>query len=538
MKKLLIGLFAFILVLSGCSNSDIYTFSIMADLESLDPTNSSYSQTFQLYSDIYSGLTKVNGDLELENAMAEEITASDDGLTYTFKLREDAIWSDNTGEEMGPVTANDFVFGWQRMVDPNVASSYAYIFDVIENGSKVSSGELPIEEFGVTAIDDYTLEVKLEYPAPYFTSMLSFGVFSPQPEGAYEMYGDDFASSEDTMWYNGAYYVSSFDPAFETIIEKAPLYYNADSVQVESIKYKVNTDSQAAINAFDAGELNYTEVQNSEEYDTRIADGTVKDSATGYTFYAVLNTSENSVTSNENLRKAIAYGFDRDVLLEGVYGDIHQPIEYIIPSGITPSAYDGIEYRDYSDDSLITYNPDLANEYFDKYMEEMGYSDRSQIEIELLSSDSTGNTNINETLKALYEQEFGITILTTVQPFEQYVESRNSGAFDITITGWGPDYADPSTYLSLWTTTNIGSLNFASYSNPKYDELYSEALLETDVDKRFTEFAELEKMLVDEAVLVPFYQKNAPYLLTDGYTQPVHTFLKVSHEYTTYTETE
>lgn len=257
----------------------------------------------------------------------------------------------------------------------------------------------------------------------------------------------------------------------------------------------------------------------------------MNDELTAYSFYAVLNNDKKAVTSDEDLRMALSYGFDRDKILESVYGDIHKSIDYLIPKDVTTSAYDGVEYRDYAGDKLASFNKDKANEYFDKYMKKMGYKDRSEIVVNFLTSDTSQGSKLAEVLQSYYLQTYGITIQTTVQPFTQYVESRSSGAFDMYIQGWGPDYADPSTYLGLWQSSQIGIQNYAGYKNDEYDKLYEQANGELNVDKRFEEFAKLEKMLIDSGTVIPFYQKNNPIVLSEGTTDPQHLFLKISHEF-------
>lgn len=536
MKRLIAVLVSFLIVLAGCtSSSDSFVYLINNSIETMDPVGASYSQTFQLFSNIYQGSMQIDGQSELINGGAESVDVSDDGLTYTIHLRDDVHWVDNTGADMGLVTANDYVGEYQRMVDPSEASIFSYIFEIIENADEVIAGEMDPSELGVKALDDYTLEITLNTVAPYFESMLAFGSFSPQPMAAIEKYGSDYGTSAETTWYNGAYYVTSYEPDYEVVIEKNPLYINADNVTLDEVVFRVSTDSTTRYNSFINGESDYAEITTAEDYEEGIADGTIQDKLTSYSYYAVLNARDDAITSNLNLRKGLAYGFDRDTIVKGVYGNINQPIEYIIPADLTTSSYDGVDYHDYSSDSLITYDVDQANKYFDAYMDDMGYTDRSQIEINLLASaDASGNSKFAEVVQSAYNQTFGITVDLTVQPFEQFIESKKSGAFDMYLQSWGPDYADPSTYLGLWQSGQIGSQNYSGYNNPEYDELYDQAVKETDVEKRFTEFAELEKMIVDDAVAIPFYQLNAPYMLTDGYTMGFDSFNQISQEYTTY----
>lgn len=538
MKKLLILVTSFILILTGCGgNSDSFVYLVNKSVETMDPVDASYSQTFQLFSNIYIGAEQVNGEDKLAMAGAKSVDISDDNLTYTINLRDDVKWVDNTGAEMGVVTANDYVTAYQRMVDPTEASIFSYIFEIVDNATEIINGEMKPDQLKVEAVDEYTLKITLNNVAPYFESMLAFGSFVPQPTAAIEKYGDEYGTTPETTWYNGAYYVTEYDPDYAIELTKNPLYINAENVTLENITYRLSEDGAARYNSFLNDESNYAEITTPEDYEQGKANGVVKDKLTSYSYYAVLNARDEAVTSNLNLRKAIAYGFDRQTIVEGVYGNINSPIEYIIPAGLTTAAYDGVDYHDYSSDSLITYDPKQASSYFDAYMKEMGYTDRSQIEINLLASaDATGNSKFAEVVQSSYLQEFGITINLTVQPFEQFIQSKKSGAFDMYLQSWGPDYADPSTYLGLWQSSQIDSQNYAGYSNSEYDKLYKKAINETNTDKRFKEFAKLEKELVDDAVAIPFFQLNSPYALTDGYTMTFDSFNQISNEYVTYEE--
>ncbi|WOO87565.1 peptide ABC transporter substrate-binding protein [Mollicutes bacterium LVI A0039] len=535
MKKIVSLLLAFVLVLAGCSSgSDTFTYTVTANIESLDTVDASYSQTFTLFADVFMGAQTIDGEGNLADGGSTSVEVSEDGLVYTIKLREDVKWVDNTGAEKGNVVAQDYVTAYQRMVNPDNASVYSYIFEPIQNATAISAGEKAVEELGVKALDDYTLEITLDYVAPYFQSMLAFQSFSPVATGAVEEFGEDYGTSAETTWYNGPYYVSEYDTAYIVSLKKNDLYFNADNVQVENIDLRVTEDSTARYNAFTNGEIDYGEIGSTEDYAAGKEAGVITDQMTGYSFYVTMNQAPEATTSNENLRNALKYGFDRETILMNASGEINKPIEYVIPADMTGAAYDGVEYRDYAGDSLITYDKEKANKYFDAYMKDMGYTDRSQIEVEYLgTADGNGGNKPAEVIQAFYLQEFGITVNLTIQPFEQMVESRKAGAFDFMATGWGPDYADPSTYLALWQTSQIGAMNTVSYSNKEYDELFAKANVEQDTAKRFEMFAELEQMLVDDGVLIPFYQKNAPYVLSEEYDLPIHLFFKISHEYLT-----
>lgn len=533
MKKLLSILCGLVIVLTGCSgNNDTFVFSVDKPVETMDPINASYKQTYILFSDIFVGLQRVDDSAKLINAGAKSIEVSDDKLVYTIKLRDDMKWVDNTGAEMANVTANDYVTSFKRMVDPDEASVYSYIYEPIKNATAISSGDKKVDDLGVKAIDDNTLQITLEQVTPYFQSMLSFESFVPVASEAVEKYGDEYGTSAETTWYNGPYYVTSYDPNYIISLSKNELYPNADKVEVPKIDFRLNEDSSSRYNAFNSGEIDYAEIDSVEDYAAAKEEGKIEDHLTAYSMYAVLNSNENSVASNSNLRKALSYGFDRSTIAKTAFGDINKPIEYLIPKDMTPVAYDGVEYRDYADDSLIKYDKDKADKYFDAYMKEMGYTSRDQIHLKYLASaDANGGNKVAEGVQAFYLQEFGISIDLDIQPFQQFTESRRVGAFDMLVTGWGPDYADPSTYLGIWVTSQIGSQNPSGYSNKEYDELYAKANKEQDLDKRFSEFAKLEQKLVDDGAVIPFYQKNYPYLVSEGYEVPLDLMFNISHEY-------
>lgn len=536
MKKVISVIVMLLVVLSGCGNSqDRFVQGVSMPIETLDEAQASGGQTFILMADVFAGLEKVDGQNNLQNGVATSVDVSPDGLTYTFHLRDDVKWVDSSGKEVGNLTAHDFEYSYKRMVDPATGSVYSYIFEIIDNAIEIENGEIDPSKLAVTALDDYTLEIKLDHVAPYFTSMLAFGSFFPASQEAVEKYGDDYGTSAETTWYSGPYYVTEYDPTYSVVIQKNELYYDHDNVTVPSIEYRITEDSSASQNAFDTGELDYTELTNVDELDVAKSEGeTINENMKG-TYYVVMNMQDSAVTSNPDLRKALAYGFDRNQIVNMVYGDMKEPVEYIIPYGVTPSSYDGLEYRDYAGDSLITYDQQKANQYFDKYMDEMGYTDRSQIELTLLANSDMGDSE-PEVIQAFYDQTYGITIDVVSQPYKQFSETAKSGGFDIQIANWGADYGDPSTYMGIWQSSQVGGQNKAFYADPEFDQQYKKADSIQDPEQRFEAFSKLEKMLVDNNVVIPYYQNSSPYLITDGYTYPHHLFLKISHEYMTYTE--
>ncbi len=537
MKKYLLIVMVMCIALAGCTSSeDIYVELLTGSIESLDTAHNAVKSSQQMMADIYVGPTQMNGDNQVVNYGAKSIDVSADGLVYTLNLRDDVKWVDSSGNEQGMVTADDYVFAYQRMVDPANAPLYSYIFEGIENAPEIIIGEKDVDSLGVRAIDDYTLEIKLSAPIPYYTSLIAFGSYVAQPREAYEQYGDQYATSADTMWYSGPYYVSSYDPDYVVSINKNPLYFNSDNVEVEQIDYRLNTDDTSRLNAVLNGEADYAEIDTIENYKAAQEAGIDSIRPTMFTYYFVLNTDESSTTSNQTLRQALSSGFDRETVINAVYEGMNVPIEYIIPQDMTTGTYDGLEYRKVAGESITTYDPDLANTYFDQYMDEMGYTSREQIEISYLLNGETGNVAIAEVVQAFYKEQYGITINIDTTTGGDYQEKSLNGGFDILLTGWSPDFGDPSTYLALWKSSAIGSQNYALYDDSKYDQMYEQANSISDPQARFEAFSKCEKKLVDEAVLIPAYQKKQAYVIDPKYDFPEFLITLISHEYLTVVE--
>lgn len=537
MKKIISMLAALILVLAGCSsggNTDEVFVKATTEPEGLDIKDASYSQTFAIYSDLYSGIYKINDLGELELSGASDVTFNKENLTYTIKLRDDMKWVDSTGAEKGAVTANDYVWTYNRIVDVAKPGLMAYLFEPFKGYKEVMIDKsAETGSLGVKAVDDTTLEIQLAYEVPYFESMLAFPAFYPQSQKAFEEHGESFSTTADTAWYNGPFYATAYDMTSEIVTSKNTLYYNAEKVQLEGVKYKVVEDETTAVQAFKNGEIDYTAITDPTVYSEGISDKSVQDKLTGYTFYLSLNKDEGHSTSDKLLSEALAKGFDRATILTTAMGEINKPVEHMILKDITPVAYDGLEYKDYAQDSYGTYDLEGAKAALDKYMKQENITDSSLITLQYLSNDASASKRVAEAIQANYSQNLGITIEVVEMQGNAYYDARNAGEFDLVNGGWGPDYADPSTYLSIFNSAYIGTMNTSRYNNPEFDKQLNSSALITDPVKRMQEYAKLEKMLLEDYAVVPFYQKNEPYMIKQTYKVPSHLFLKISNEYTT-----
>ncbi|WP_027207164.1 peptide ABC transporter substrate-binding protein [Butyrivibrio fibrisolvens] len=483
-------------------------------VESLDPQQATDGTSFEVIADFTDGLMQMDADGQAVNAIAQSVDISEDGLTYTFHLREDANWSN--GE---PVTAADFVFAWQRAVDPEIASEYSYMLsDIgqIVNAQDIIDGSKDKSELGVTAVDDKTLEVKLNVPVSYFLSLMYFPTFYPVNEAFYESCADTFATSPETTLSNGAFVLDDYQPAATTIhLTKNPDYYGADSVQLAGLNYQVIQDSQQALMSYQSGDLDTTLV-NGEQVDQVKDDPAFQAIGAGYLWYISPNIQEVKELQNVNIRYAFTMALNREAITTDVLKDGSAPTYTAVPMDFAA----GPDGSDFSADQekfsdVCRFDADAALEYWNKGLEELGVS---EITITMIHDADDAPIKVAQVVKEQLETTLpGLTVELQQMPKKERVQRMQDGDFELGLTRWGPDYADPMTYLGMWVTNN--SNNYGLWSNSEYDAIIAECTTgETamDAEARWAALYDAEKIVMDEAVIFPLYtQCNAELISTN-----------------------
>lgn len=485
-------------------------------VESLDPQQATDGTSFEVIADYTDGLMQMDADGQAVPAIAESYEVSDDGLTYTFHLREDAVWSNGT-----PVTAADFVFGWQRAVDPDIASEYAYMLSDIgqvKNAAEIIAGEMDKSELGVTAVDDYTLQVELNVPVSYFLSLMYFPTFYPVNEEFYNTCADTFGTSPETTLSNGAFVLDDYEPAATSFhLSKNPDYYDADTVQLAGLNYQVIQDSQQALMSYQAGDLDTTLI-NGEQVDQVKDDPEFMTIGAGYLWYISpnMNASDPDVAaalSNLNIRMALTMAIDRESITTDVLKDGSLPTYTAVP----PEFATGPDGSDFSEDQEMfsdycKYDATAAADYWSKGLEELGID---SLELDMVVDADDAPQKVAAVLQEQLQTTLpGLTINLTVEPKKQRVQDMQDGNFELGLTRWGPDYADPMTYLGMWVTGN--SNNYGGWSNEEYDAIIDECTtgdLATDAEGRWTRLYDAEELVMENAVIFPLYtQANAEML--------------------------
>lgn len=493
---------------TGEDGDNVLKVQFNVEVASMDPQIATDGTSFEVIAAVTEGLYSVDADGSAIPAMVDTVEKSEDGLTYTFKLK-DANWSNGT-----PVTADDFVFAWKRLVDPEVASEYAFIMGVagVKNADAISSGEVPVEELGVTAEDEKTLVVELDFPVPYFESLMSFPSFLPMNEEFFTSVGDNYGTSPETLLANGPFKVTAYEPAATTIsLEKNADYWDADAVALDGIQYQVIKDSQQTMLSYQNGDLDIATLSG-EQVEQFMNDPEFVNVVAGYLWYVSPNQLVAGL-ENVNIRTGMALAFDKDAIANNILKDGSIPANFPVPT-LLATGPDGKDFRETAGTYLET-DKAKAVEYFEAGLAELGVT---ELTYTMLVEDTEASINVAQFLQSEWQTTLpGLTVELQTMPKKNRVERMQAGDYELVLTRWGPDYADPMTYLDMWTTGS--SNNYGSWSNAEYDAIIEDAKkgdLALDLEARWEALKDAEKIVMDEAVIMPVYQKGDAVMVRSG----------------------
>ncbi len=492
---------------AGSGHPGVLNVHIETNVQSMDPQEATDGTSFEVIANITDGLTQPDANGAAVAAMAESWETSEDQLTWTFHLRKDAKWS-STGS---PVTAKDFVYSWQRAVSPEIASEYSYMLsDIgqIVNAADIIAGEKDKSELGVEAPDDYTLVVHLNAPVAYFLDLMYFPTFYPLEQAFVEQCGDTFATSPETLQSNGAFIMQSYEPsATEFTLVKNEDYWDADRVQLTQINYQLGQDNQQALLSYQSGALDHI-IISGDQVDQVSADPEFSTYNAGYLWYLTVNIQEVPELANLNLRKALSTAIDRETMMSNVVKDGSNAAYFNVPDQLATGP-DGQDFRataeDYSD--VIYYSVEDAQAYLEKAKEELGVS---SFEFDLIVDDDAQPQQVAAYLQEQIQSALpDVKINLKSEPKKQRVLDCQSGNYEIGLTRWGPDYADPMTYLGMWRTNNNN--NYGHWSNAEYDALLDSATFgeaSKDPQARWDALHQAEAIAVNDLVIIPLYEKS------------------------------
>lgn len=493
------------LVLASCGTTDsknttekkieqVATLTAGTPVQSLDPATAVDQTSITLLANVMEGLYRLDEKNQPQPALAVgQPKVSNDGKTYTIVIRDGAKWSDGT-----PITAEDFVVAWQRVVDPETASPNVELFSTIKNAKEIISGKQPKEKLGVKSNGEQTLIIELEEPTPYFTDLLALTAYFPVQQKAIKENGKNYGTSQKSIKTNGAYDLTNLDgvgTSDKWTIAKNEKYWDKKNVSMKKINFQVVKEINTGINLYNDGQLDDTplageyakQYKKDKEYSTTLMANTM--------FLEMNQTGENKLLKNKNVRKAISYAIDRESLVEKLLDNGSIPSVGVVPKKM---AYNPKTKKDFANEKLVEFNKKQASTYWKTAKSKDKVSEK--LELDILVGDGEFEKKAGEFLQGQLEENLeGLKVNITPVPANVFMERLTKKDFNLSLSGWQADYADPISFLANFETDS--PLNHGGYSNKNYDDL-----LHVISSKRWQELKKAEKILIDDMGVVPIFQ--------------------------------
>jgi oligopeptide transport system substrate-binding protein len=486
----------------------------------LDSTRSTDQVSFFILGHVMEGLLRYDEKNRLIPGVAERWEIRPDGAT--FWLREDALWSDGKA-----VTAQDFVFAWQTVVDPATASQYAFIVYSVKNAEAINTGKLPREKLGVRAVNDRQLEVEFEAPVAFFDKLVAFGIFNPVRKDFYESRKDKYGANAEDLLYNGPFTITRWVHGAHVRLDKNPHYWNRDTIRLNTIDIPyITSDDTTWVNLFKArsvARISLSTEQLEEAMRLRWKLGRYVD---GSVFYIDFNFRPNRVTRNLNLRKALQMVNDPAELVNKVIAlPAYQPAASLFPSWL--KGVNG-RFRQEYPAPAVKRDIEEAKRHLELAKKELGVE--SIPPLVLLTDTGPFSDKNAEYLQNLFRRTLGLEIKIDKQIFKQRLAKMTAGDFDLVSAGWGPDYDDPLTFGDLYASWNGN--NRGLYNNPELDRQVRIAQRSLDPKTRMDAFGQIQKILIEDAVLLPNYERGRVFVMDPRLKGVVNRAVGTDPDYT------
>ncbi|PGW28342.1 peptide ABC transporter substrate-binding protein [Bacillus cereus] len=502
------------LLLTACNNKEnksdtkakkqVLNVTVSEEIPSLDTAKTMDGTSAHVMQNIFEGLYVLDDQDQPIPAVAKSFKRSEDGKKYTFDLRKDAKWSNGDN-----VTAHDFMFAWKRAITPETASQYASMLFYVKNAKEINKGTMPLDELGVTVINDYKLEVELEQPIPYFLQLLALPIYLPQHESFLKEQGKNYALEPSNLLYNGPFVLEKWKHEQEFQLKKNATYWDQKKVKLDEINFQIVKDTMTAVNLYEAGNLDRVPI-NSQFVDKYKGNKELHMSSDSG--IAMLRFNEkNNALANKKVRQSISLALNKGDLVAHFINNGAKPASGLVPAGHI-NEETGKDFRK-ENGNLSSYDLQNAKKIWEEAKKELG---AEQVNLELLTFEQDNAKRMAEYIKGDLEKNLqGLTIQIKQQPFKQKLQLEQTGDYDITMANWGPDYKDPISYLELFTTGNPN--NKMNYSNVRYDELIKKAKTDfvLDTENRWEALREAEQVLLEDAAVAPLYHIGSAYVQKD-----------------------
>lgn len=464
---------------------------------SFDPPVGFNAVSWNSLNNLLEGLTRLDQSHQPQAAIAEDWDISDDGLEYTFYLREDANWSNGD-----PVTADDFVYAWRHLLDPETASSAAFLGYFIENGEAYNSGEASAEDVGVEAVDEKTFKVTLESPTGFFLDLVANPAFFPVNHQVAEE-NPDWHAEADTFVANGPFKLKSWTHDQEFVFEKNPEYWDADTVKLDEVHWAMVNDTNTEYQMYESGELDSSGIPSDLAEELLESDDLTYEEQAGAHFYRFNVTEE--PFHNKKIRKAFALAVNQQEIVDYITKNLEKPAYGFVSYGFTDP--NGEDFREANGD-LIQTNTEEAKQLLEEGMEEEGYDELPEITLSYNTSDA--NKSIAEYLQETYNEVLGVEVQLENTEWNVFLQDQKDLKHQFSRSSFLADYADPVNFLESFVSDS--SMNRTGWENDKYDQLIANAKSETDEEQRFEYLYEAEQLLFEEMPIFPLHFYNQVHL--------------------------
>lgn len=485
------------------SEEQVITVNAMSEPPSLDPVLIDNQIAGDMSNQLFEGLVRMDKDGDIVPGVAKEWDISDDGTEYTFYLNENAKWSNGD-----PVTANDFIYSWERGLRAETAAPLGGNLFFIKNGAAYNEGTISDpSELGLEAVNEYTLRVTLERPTSFFLGLTAFFTLLPVNQEVVES-NNNWSAEASTFVSNGPFKIESWEQGQKITMVPNEYYWERDAVKLDKLIWVMVNDQNTEYAMFQSGELDVSNNIPNNIRSKLIAEGkagTVPSASVGYLRF----NNEDEIFSNSKIRKALGLALDRQLIVDKVTQGGEVPALAFIPYGL--SSGDG-EFRKVAGDALYKDNDvETAKRLLEEGLREEGISNLPTLKL-LFFTDDTYN-RLAQAMQEMWKQNLGIDVELQTQERGMVVEKVKAGDFQMVIYSTGADYDDASNLMSQFTTGNV--YNYSNISIPEYDNLVEKVESELDLKKRAQYMADAEKVLIDEMALAPLFYRSNVYLQKD-----------------------
>lgn len=472
--------------------------------QSLDPAHIQIDTEAFIMKDLFEGLTIHDAAGQIVPGAAESWTVSEDGTVYTFKLRDNAKWSDGS-----PVTADDFVYSVQRTMDPKTAAEYANILFPIKNAQKANKGEVPLSEVGVKAVAPNVVEYTLENPTPFFPELMAHMTALPVNKANVEKFGKDFVKPGN-MVSNGAFKLEAHVPNDTLTVAKSDTYWDAANVKLDKVNFSASDDDAANIRRFEAKELDIVYNFSAEEIERmRKGYGDQVHVTPGLSTYYYSFDTRQPPFDDVRVRTALSMAVDRDFLAQEIYKGAQLPVYNLVPPGM--KGYGEGPQPDFAALSQIDREDKAV-----ALLKEAGYGEGGKpLDLEIRYNTNANHERVATAVADMWKTALGANVkLFNSDVSAHYSYLTEGGKYNVARAGWSADYADPENFLALLQSENK-SFNYGHYNNAEFDKLLADSYKEQNPEARMKMMRQAEEIMLKEQPIAPLMNSANIWMVTD-----------------------